>query len=314
MNLLNWALRAASSLALACACAAAPAADYPAPKEGDCSAARFSLPHRRGDARTDAALHDHRRAHRRAGAGPARHRRLGREHADAGLRGRAVRRRASRSTRRSTSSSCPTPSAPASRRKPSDGLRAKFPRYNYDDMVRRAVPPGHRGARHQAPAPGDRQLDGRHADLDVGREVPGLHGRAGADGLPADRDVRPQLDDAPADHRRDPQRPRLEGRQLHGAAAQRAGRQRLLRHRHQRRRRRRYYKAAPTREKADKLLDAAPGGAVPRRRQRLPLPVGVVARLQPVAAASSASRPRCSRSTRPTTSATRPRPASWSAS
>ena len=35
MNLLNWALRAASSLALACAYAAAPAADYPAPKEGD---------------------------------------------------------------------------------------------------------------------------------------------------------------------------------------------------------------------------------------------------------------------------------------
>jgi len=34
-----------------------------------------------------------------------------------------------------TSSSCPTRSATASRPKPSDGVRAKFPRYNYDDMV-----------------------------------------------------------------------------------------------------------------------------------------------------------------------------------
>ena len=75
-----------------------------------------------------------------------------------------------------------------------------------------------------------------------------------------------------------------------------------------------YQKQAPTREAADKLLDAAPGGAVQRRRQRLPLSVGLLARLQPLAPAWSASRRRCSPSTRPTTSATRPRPASWSAS
>ncbi len=34
--------------------------------------------------------------------------------------------------------------------KPSDGLRAKFPRYNYDDMVAGAVPAGHRGPRPEA--------------------------------------------------------------------------------------------------------------------------------------------------------------------
>ena len=44
-------------------------------------------------------------------------------------------------------------------------------------------------------------------------------------------------------------------------------------------------RAAPTREKADQLLDAAPERAVPRRRQRPPVPVGVVARLQRLARA-----------------------------
>ena len=57
--------------------------------------------------------------------------------------------------------------------KPSDGLKAKFPRYNYDDMVAGAVSPGHRRPRHQAPAPGHRQFDGRHAHLACGaRRIP----------------------------------------------------------------------------------------------------------------------------------------------
>ena len=64
---------------------------------------------------------------------------------------------------------------------------------------RGAVPAGDRGPRRQASAARDRQLDGRHADLDVGRDLSRLHGRAGADGLAADRDVEPQLDDAAAD-------------------------------------------------------------------------------------------------------------------
>ena len=44
-----------------------------------------------------------------------------------------------------------------------------------------------------------------------------------------------------------------------------------------------YQKLAPTREKADKLSERAAGGAVQRRRQRLPLPVGFVARLRRLA-------------------------------
>ena len=120
--------------------------------------------------------------------------------------------------------------------KPSDGLRAKFPRYNYDDMVDAQYRLVTEDLGVQPPAPRHRQLHGRHADLDLGREVSRLHGRAGADGLAAHRDVEPQLDDAPPDHRLDPQRPRLERRQLHRrsrTALQRSGR--VLRHRHQRR-------------------------------------------------------------------------------
>ena len=35
------------------------------------------------------------------------------------------------------------------------------------------------------------QFNGRHADVDLGRRVSRLHGRTGADGLPAQRDVEP---------------------------------------------------------------------------------------------------------------------------
>ena len=163
------------------------------------------------------------------------------------------------------------------------------------------------------PAPGDRQLDGRHAHLDLGRDLSRLHGRAGADGLAADRDVEPQLDDAAPDHRRDPQRSRLEGRQLHRRSrkafrianvffgiATNGG---TLA----------YQKLAPTRETADKLLDAAPGGTVHRRRQRLSSTSGIRRATTIRRPAWSASRPRCWPSTPPTTSAIRRRPASWSA-
>ncbi len=43
--------------------------------------------------------------------------------------------RANRSTRAAISSSCRDPIGAGKSSKPSDGLRAKFPRYNYDDMV-----------------------------------------------------------------------------------------------------------------------------------------------------------------------------------
>ena len=54
-----------------------------------------------------------------------------------------------------------------------------------------------------------------------------------------------------------------------------------------------YAKLAPTREAADKMLDAAAGRAVHRRRQRLPVPVGRLGRLRPDAAPADASRRSC---------------------
>ena len=94
-----------------------------------------------------------------------------------------------------------------------------FPQYNYDDMVAAQYQLVTETWADPPPAPGARQLDGRHADLDLGCHLSGLHGCAGADGFAADRDVEPQLDDAAPDHRCDPQRSGLEGRQLHDAAA-----------------------------------------------------------------------------------------------
>jgi homoserine O-acetyltransferase len=52
--------------------------------------------------------------------------------------------------------------------KPSDGLRTKFPKYNYDDMV---------------------DAQGRYAHMDLGREASQIHGRSCTHGLPAHRDV-----------------------------------------------------------------------------------------------------------------------------
>jgi len=57
--------------------------------------------------------------------------------------------------------------------KPSDGLRSKFPHYNYDDMVIAQYRLASiRSARIAPPSPGARELHGRHAHLDLGREVP----------------------------------------------------------------------------------------------------------------------------------------------
>jgi homoserine O-acetyltransferase len=50
---------------------------------------------------------------------------------------------------------------------------------------RRAVSAGHEHLEGEAPAARDRQLDGRHADVDLGAEVSGVHGRRRADGVAA---------------------------------------------------------------------------------------------------------------------------------
>ena len=58
--------------------------------------------------------------------------------------------------------------------KPSDGLRAKFPHYRYEDMVASEHQLVIARTRDQASAAGARRLDGRHADLDVGLHLSGL--------------------------------------------------------------------------------------------------------------------------------------------
>ena len=164
--------------------------------------------------------------------------------------------------------------------KPSDGLRTQFPKYNYEDMVdaHYRLLTEHLKVPHLRVVIGN-SMGGMETWI-FAVKYAGLHGCRGADGLFAHRDVEPQLDVASPDHRFDPQRPRLEGRRLHAAAAKRPLRVRVLRHRHQRGNQA-LYKAAPTREKADQLLDAAPCRAVYRRCQRRSVPVGLLARLQP---------------------------------
>jgi homoserine O-acetyltransferase len=64
--------------------------------------------------------------------------------------------------------------------KPSDGMRAKFPAYNYDNMVsaqHRLVTEG-LGLQHM-------RLIQRNECLDLGCQIPRLHGRLGAHGFPA---------------------------------------------------------------------------------------------------------------------------------
>ena len=56
--------------------------------------------------------------------------------------------------------------------KPSDGLRAKFPRYGYVDMVEAEHRLRNRRAGREPPAPGDGHVDGRDAHLDVGSRYP----------------------------------------------------------------------------------------------------------------------------------------------
>ena len=99
--------------------------------------------------------------------------------------------------------------------KPSDGMKTAFPKYNYDDMVDaqyRLVTEG-LGIKHLRLVIGN-SMGGMH-DLDLGREISADDGRAGADGVAADRDGGAQLDAAADDAGNHPQRSRLQRRQLH---------------------------------------------------------------------------------------------------
>ena len=103
--------------------------------------------------------------------------------------------------------------------KPSDGMKTAFPKYNYDDMVDaqyRLVKEG-LGIKHLRLVIGN-SMGGMHTWI-WGVKYPDMHGRAGADGVAADRDGGAQLDAAADDARNHPQRSRLQWRQLHRAAA-----------------------------------------------------------------------------------------------
>ncbi len=134
MNLLNRALRAASSLALACACAAAPAADYPTLKEGDAVLRDFRF--HTGEVLPELKLH---------------YTTVGAPTGEAVLVMHGTAGSASSMLNPAFAGELfgagqpldanhyfiilPDALGAGKSAKPSDGLRAKFPRYNYDDMV-----------------------------------------------------------------------------------------------------------------------------------------------------------------------------------
>jgi alpha/beta hydrolase fold len=76
--------------------------------------------------------------------------------------------------------------------KPSDGLHARFPQYEYADMVALQHELLQKGAWREPPAPDPRYFHGVHAFLGVGRNLRRLYGRADATGVPAGADCRPQ--------------------------------------------------------------------------------------------------------------------------
>ena len=102
--------------------------------------------------------------------------------------------------------------------KPSDGMKTAFPKYDYEDMVDaqyRLVKEG-LGIKHLRLVIGN-SMGGMHTWI-WGVKYPQADGRAGADGLAADRDGGAQLDAAADDARDHPQRSRLQWRQLHRAS------------------------------------------------------------------------------------------------
>jgi homoserine O-acetyltransferase len=128
--------------------------------------------------------------------------------------------------------------------KPSDGLRAKFPRYNYDDMV---------DALHRLVTEG---LKVRHARLVIGNSMGGMQTWIWAQKHPGFMDVAVPMASLPTEMasrnwimrrlivdsiRKDPKNAQFAS--VFYAFATNGGNQAL-------------YKAAPTREKADALLDA----------------------------------------------------------
>ena len=196
--------------------------------------------------------------------------------------------------------------------KPSDGLRASFPKYNYDDMV---------DAQYRLVT---EHLGVRHLRLVLGNSMGGMHTWIWAQKYPDFMDVAVPMASLPTEMsgrnwmmrrliidsiRNDPEwmngnytkQPRsLQFASVFYGIATNGGNQAL-------------YKAAPTREKADAAAQPAPERAVPRRCQRPPVPVGRRRATTTPRPAWSASRRYCWRSTRRTTSATRRSSGCWTA-
>lgn len=90
--------------------------------------------------------------------------------------------------------------------KPSDGLRTKFPQYDYSDMVQaeyRLITEG-LGIHHLRLVMGN-SMGGMQTWM-LGGDVSRLYGYLGPDGLAAHGHVQPQLDDAATDGRNHPTR------------------------------------------------------------------------------------------------------------
>ena len=257
--------------------------------------------------------HD-RRTLRRAGADPARHGRLRRRACCRRLSPASCSAPVSRSMRRSTSSSCPTPSARARSsqafRRPAHEVSRATTTTTWSLAQYRLVTEG---------------LGLRHLRLVLGNSMGGMHTWIWGVKYPDFMDALVPMASQPTEmssrnwmmrrlhHRFDPQRSGLERRQLHRAAALAPGRQRVLRHRHQRR-----HAGLPEgwRRHARRPTSCSTS-AWPRRSAPMPTtsctsgnPRATTTRRRARAHPGRAP----GHQLRPTTSATRPRPASWSAS
>ena len=246
--------RAALSAAFALSSLTAMAADYPAPKQGDWIAKDFKF--HTGETMPELRLHYTTVGEPSGQPVLVLHGSGGRrcEHADARTSPASCSAPASRSMRRNTTSSFPTASATANPSKPSDGMKTAFPKYNYEDMVDahyRLVKEG-LGVKHLRLVIGN-SMGGMHSWI-WGGEISAGDGRAGADGVAADRDGGAQLDAAADDAGNHPQRSGLQSRQLHHPAAHDEIRHQRLWHRDCRRHLA-YQMLAPTAAKADKMVD-----------------------------------------------------------
>ena len=192
--------------------------------------------------------------------------------------------------------------------KPSDGMKTAFPKYNYEDMV---------DAQYRLVKEG---LGMKHLRLVIGNSMGGMHTWIWGVQISAVMDVLVPMASQPTEMaarnwmlrrmmletiRNDPDYNR---RQLHHPAAHDEIRHQRLWHR-DRRRHAGLPGAGADRGKADKMVDDRLATADHRRRQRLPLPVGSLARLQP-SAPTGEDRGHALRSMPPTTSAIRRKPAS----